>query len=504
MSLTPYNGDIKQCLKWLQNNAPQLQQLIQSKSDWYQQYHSKFWSDWESNIFDLRTCNAFGLMIWCIILNVPSDLFGLFPLNLSFAFGNQRQNFTAVGDPNAPVTNPNVPGGNFYGGGNTTILDLTEVRWALQLRYVALVSDGRLSFINEMLNFIFNDAQPWDFPNKKYFYVADSSVAPGAATVTGMWANYWEGNQAQYSTPRTNLLLQSNSPSNASWTKNSYTVTAAATNGPDGVTNSASKISDNASTSTGRNWLQPVSSANAAVQNTLSIFAKAGERNFILIRLVSTVNNANYNYANFTLTGAGSVSVVGNNGAASGAKATITALANGWYKCTLSGICGTGTGVQPFFFAPLVSGLASSTYLGVAGNGIYVFGAQLETGATPTSYIPSTTASASETDYTLNSSTGVVSFAAAPVSGAALTWTGGYNQAVVTTPYAFGTGDGTTTNFTLKAPGSVTPISQASYMEYRIGANTGISSQFVNLLNSQQYGICPSCAGVKYLVVQET
>lgn len=499
MSLTPYNGDIKQCLKWLQNNAPNIQSLIQSKSDWYQQYHTKFWTDWESNIFDLRTCNAFGLMIWCIILNVPSDLFGLFPLNLSFAFGNQRQNFTAVGDPHAPTTDPNTPGGNFYGGGNTTLLDLTEVRWALMLRYVSLVSDGRLSFINEMLNFIFNNAQPWDFPGKNYFYVADSTLPPGSATITGIWANYWEGNQAQYSTPRTNIITYSNAFSNAAWSKGNTTLTQNQT-GPDGVANSAWKLADSTSTLVSHSCANTMSSEPTTTTHTVSCFAKAVDRNFFTIRMAA---GSNYCYIGVNLSTG--VIQIGNVGTATGAVGKVTALANGWYKCSISGIpdpTGT-TSVQVQLLAPLTMA-GSSSYTGVTGQGIAVYGAQVEVGGVPTSYIPTTAAATSETDYTLNATTGVVTFAAAPITGAALTWTGGYNQAIVSTPYAFGTGNGSTVNFTLKAPGSVAPITQANYMEYRIGANTGISSQFVNLLNSPQYGICPSCAGVKYLVVQET
>ena len=174
--MTPYNGDSTRALKWLHNNAPNIQSLVNLKADWYTRYHTNFWTNWATNVFDLRTANNFGLMVWCIILNVPSDLFGLFPENLSWAFGPNRQNYTASGDTDPPVSDPNLPGGNYYGGGNTTILNLNEVRWALQLRYAALISDGRLSYINEMLQFIFNNGEPWDFPNKNYFYVADSTI----------------------------------------------------------------------------------------------------------------------------------------------------------------------------------------------------------------------------------------------------------------------------------------------------------------------------------------
>ena len=174
MSMQPFNGDIKQALKWLQNEAPNIQSLISKKSDWYKQYHEQFWADWEKNIFDLRTANAFGCMVWCVILGVPSSIFGLYPDTNAWGFGPERQNFKYSGTaPGLP--NPNLVGGNFYGGGNETLLTIEEVRRALRLRYVALLSNGRISFINRMLKYIFNQNQPWDFPNKKYFYVIDST-----------------------------------------------------------------------------------------------------------------------------------------------------------------------------------------------------------------------------------------------------------------------------------------------------------------------------------------
>ncbi len=171
-----YNGDILRCLKWLQNNAPNIESLITQKGAWYDRYHDQFWENWQKNVFDLRTVNSFGIMVWCVILGVPSSLFGLYPDEAtSWAYGPVRQNF--IHDPaDPPISDPNLVGGNFFGGGSTTILNLQEARWMLRLRYAALVSNGRISFINHMLRWIFNDDEPWDFAGKKYFYVTDSTA----------------------------------------------------------------------------------------------------------------------------------------------------------------------------------------------------------------------------------------------------------------------------------------------------------------------------------------
>lgn len=93
-------------------------------------------------------------------------------------------------------------------------------------------------------------------------------------------------------------------------------------------------------------------------------------------------------YINFVLSGAGSV------GNASGYTGTITALANGWYRCTATRTyTATNTGCR---IRVLNADTASRepTFTGDGTSGIYLWGAQLEATAYASSYIPTTTASA--------------------------------------------------------------------------------------------------------------
>jgi Protein of unknown function (DUF2612) len=182
MTMKPPNGSILQAMKWMQNKAPNIQSLVQHKSDWYAQFHTSFWNNWKVNIFDIRTANPFGIMVWCTILGVPSSIFGLYASgDTSWAYGKFRQNYVYSGT-DLLLPDPNNVGGNFFGGSNTTILNIQEARWILMLRYAALSSNGKISLINKMLRWIFNDDQPWDFPGKNYFYVIDNT-APDIQTL---------------------------------------------------------------------------------------------------------------------------------------------------------------------------------------------------------------------------------------------------------------------------------------------------------------------------------
>lgn len=166
--MTQYETDIRRVIKWLHNEAVYLPHYIENKAAWYDENDEKFWQDWFKNVFDIRTANAFGLIVWCVILGVPTSLFDARPQSHPFAFGQTRQNF--VGSTGA---NPS-PGGNFIGS-NDSIKDLDEIRKMLRMRYAAMIGNGNYQFINKMMNLIFNDGKPWDVSNLEYMYLADST-----------------------------------------------------------------------------------------------------------------------------------------------------------------------------------------------------------------------------------------------------------------------------------------------------------------------------------------
>jgi hypothetical protein len=179
---------------------------------------------------------------------------------------------------------------------------------------------------------------------------------------------------------RTNLLTYSEdisqwaTPTNATQTLND-------TIAPDGAT-TADKLLETAVTGLHTNDGPAFTFVTSTVY-TYSVFVKPiGDRNFE-IAFPATVFTARF--ARFTLSGAGSV-----QGTDSGVTGSIQAYANGWYRCVATSTCASGAGSRVGNFINNASNARS--YLGDTSKGIYVWGAQLEAGAFPTSYIPTTTA----------------------------------------------------------------------------------------------------------------
>ncbi len=179
---------------------------------------------------------------------------------------------------------------------------------------------------------------------------------------------------------RTNLVLQSEDFSSASWTKTNSTVTANSTTSPDGTTNADSLVDNSA---LGIHALSAVNIGGAGTY-TFSFYAKANTLSRVGIFTNSAVN---INLATTALVFDLSSGVVVNS--VSGITASIQSVGNGWYRCSAV-IPSSAAGN---YLIVTSNGGTTVNYIG-SGQSIFVYGAQLELGAYPTTYIPTTTASA--------------------------------------------------------------------------------------------------------------
>jgi len=173
---------------------------------------------------------------------------------------------------------------------------------------------------------------------------------------------------------RTNLLERSEEFDNAYWTKTASSITANTIVAPDGTLTSDALVEN---TATAAHQLSRSVSFVSGTTYTVSVYAKPNGRNIRLSFGSSAFTVGQI--VNFNLS-AGTGAVVSGTPTFS-----ITLVGNGWYRCTLTATATVTTTTSVAFVA--LSG-TSATYTGDGYSGIYVWGAQLEAGAFPTSYIP--------------------------------------------------------------------------------------------------------------------
>lgn len=186
---------------------------------------------------------------------------------------------------------------------------------------------------------------------------------------------------------RTNLLLRSEEFDGASWLKlNGLTVAANAIAAPNGAI-TADKIVEPAS-SADKPVVQPVTLV-ASTTYTASLYIKAAERPAILFH----VRKSDYltRFGGFFNTSTNTFTTETASGGVLDSF-TFSNVGGGWYRCSITGNIGANTaGIVTIY---IVNSSNNLTYTGDGTSGIYIWGAQLEAGASPTSYIPTTSSAA--------------------------------------------------------------------------------------------------------------
>ena len=175
---------------------------------------------------------------------------------------------------------------------------------------------------------------------------------------------------------RTNLVTYSEDFTDASWNANGTTVSQVSVTAPDGSSEST-KVTEDGTADVHQLYGQNVSGDVSTV--TVSGYFKAAEYSTFQLTIGSSVKQP---YANFDLS-SGTVSATGNSG-----DGFIEAVGNGWYRCSLVGLPTENGSWMIFLTDGNTTASRNPSYTGDGTSGIYIYGAQLEEGSTPSSYIP--------------------------------------------------------------------------------------------------------------------
>jgi len=194
----------------------------------------------------------------------------------------------------------------------------------------------------------------------------------------------WKNKGLLIEEQRTNLHIRSEEINDAAWVKENLTVSANATQAPDGTT-TADTVTETTANASHRFYRNGGFTATSNTPVTFSVFLKANGSSSVLVT-IQDVTFSNFGvYVNLS-TGVNSVF-------STPTSYNVTDVGNGWYRVDVTINTGGSSGTY-YGIVWTTNGYGGTTnFTGSTSNSIYAWGAQLEAGSFPTSYIRTTDAS---------------------------------------------------------------------------------------------------------------
>jgi hypothetical protein len=197
---------------------------------------------------------------------------------------------------------------------------------------------------------------------------------------------------------RTNLAFPSATVATL-FTASATTLTATQGAAPDGTLTMV-RLAEDATSAT--HYAFKTFTVTASGVYTFSIYALAQQNTFLQL-FYDDSTAVNGCYVNFNLTTGVISQAIAAFGAGTATRASITAVGNGIYRCSVTGVATTSTtGRIGVVLAQVGNAGFATSYAGTVTNGLLIWGAQFELGAFPTSYIPTVSASQAKTADVVN------------------------------------------------------------------------------------------------------
>ena len=207
---------------------------------------------------------------------------------------------------------------------------------------------------------------------------------------------------------RTNLVTYSEDFSQSSWAKDNSSIESDTLISPSGLLN-GSTLTDNTANTIHR--LRDSVSLSSSTDYNLSVFAKKGTLSNIQLALIDTANSNTASRV-FDLENGVLGESITSGGTLQDSK--IIDYGNGWYRCEITAQLGSTPNIWQVTLATKSSGNSAPinqvTYDGDGNGNVHLWGAMLEEGSYPTSYIKTTSAAVTRAAETCNGSGDAATF----------------------------------------------------------------------------------------------